>query len=150
MKGTGVFCVLLVLYITISHSSASPAVWRGAIDPEWLLWYKQRKAHDNAKGPFKIPEPERLTDEQLDAILKGKGPIKVPGYPQDQLTAGPGPWSQWTACSTSCDGGTRQRTRSCIIQETLQPCSDENNVYDHRKRPVMIRNVQIKSCQKMP
>jgi len=48
-----------------------------------------------------------------------------PGYLQDHFTAEPGPWSQWTACSTSCGRGTRQQTRSCIDQKDLRPCSDE-------------------------
>ncbi|XP_015594659.1 uncharacterized protein LOC107267440 isoform X2 [Cephus cinctus] len=38
----------------------------------------------------------------------------IPTYPlQDGNAAGWGPWSQWTPCSSSCVGGTRNRHRFC-------------------------------------
>merc|ERR1719167_622790 len=70
MKGTTIFCVLLVLHITTG---------------------------------FGQPPPWELAD----------------------LWA-PGPWTPWSACSTSCGLGTRQRTRACRDFYTYQPtCPDE-------------------------
>jgi len=41
-------------------------------------------------------------------------------------------WNQWTSCSTSCDGGTRQRSRVCgaglHVQSTCAGEASQNEV----------------------
>jgi len=135
MKGTTIFCVLLVLHITIGirpgylqdHFTAEPGHWS-----QWTVCssYCGRGTKQRTRLCIDGKDLRPCSDE-----IKRKFPMvyvqnevcyhhkKCTGGPEDQF--GPGPWSQWTACSTSCGRGTRQKTRSCIDQKDLRPCSDE-------------------------
>ena len=36
-----------------------------------------------------------------------------------------GEWGEWSACSVSCDGGTKTRSRDCIKDFVWQICEEE-------------------------
>jgi len=151
MKGTTIFCVLLVLHITIGirpgylqdHFTAEPGRWS-----QWTVCssYCGRGTKQRTRLCIDGKDLRPCSDE-----IKRKFPMvyvqnevcyhhkKCTGGPEDQF--GPGPWSQWTACSTSCGRGTRQRTRSCVDQKDYnRPCSDEI------KRKVKMTYVDTLAC----
>lgn len=44
----------------------------------------------------------------------------------DCETFSPGPWTPWSACSTTCGKGQRSKSRKCISNLSLQVAADEN------------------------
>jgi len=151
MKGTTIFCVLLVLHITTGirpgylqdHFTAEPGRWS-----QWTVCssYCGRGTTQRTRLCIDGKDLRPCSDE-----IKRKFPMvyvqnkvcyhhkKCTGGPEDQF--GPGPWSQWTACSTSCGRGTKQRTRSCVDQKDYnRPCSDEI------KRKVKMTYVDTLAC----
>merc|ERR1719167_650565 len=148
MKGTTIFCVLLVLHITTGFGQPPPWELADLWAPgPWTRWSacstscglgtRQRTRVCRSLQTLlpTCPDEIKLHSKHIwKQTVKCKRSCPVFGQAQRPRTGlwEPGPWTPWSACSTSCGLGTRQRTRVCRDFYTYQPtCPDEFKLHSN-------------------